>query len=1012
MHGRTKVRRGSARSAGLGIAAGLLLIIAGGLAWLMVRGGKSTTTITPEEVRASPPPDVREITGGGVRGLGGAGKMYLQAVDPADPTRVQAEIIADGSDPLGNRRVRMKSPSAWVYFANGRTLLVEATSGEATVPPEGSGGRPDDATLTGDVRVRLYEAGGAGSRPDPASAPAIMTLETDRLTLDAQRGELTIPGAFTVRSERVDMDGRGVTLLVDEGAERLEYLRIDETTLCRVRPEARESAPTPAPPHNAGGSSVGAARGASSTGAASPAPASASKPPAPARATRETVYHARAADQVRVTRGGQRLESPLAEVFVRLVDGELPEGALGEAATAPQQASPPQGTTQASGSQHSAPQQAWLPETRTRKAGADQSATSPTAAGGMSSDAPREVELGWAGVLEIRPAREAPAAMTRQHVLARFTAEDVGRIELRDADSGATARGALLEYGATRREGVLAGDAKGEAVVERPGTGEAKAPRFEIALGTGRIVMPSGGRISGLGDDGAGTRALSWGAEGEFTFVVRDGTMTQDLSGVRVAGRALAEDAGGSLRAQQITGEFAEDGRTLRRVQAVGDATGRDSAGNGVRGDTIDAFLASDEGGAARVRRVVIDGRAEGVRGDTRLGAGRIEADFAEDARGRPEAVRLVATGGVRYAGPDETTATAQRLEADPRSERATLLGSAVVTRGDSSIEGERIELDGGERTLEVAGTGVLRHADAPGDGPVRTRAEVRWADGLFYDEVAGVARVTGGVHGTLTQGTERADTLRAAAAVLELDQSEGNADPRGRVRLVTLLGDNEPASLESRRYVAGVTPRTLERMVYLEGGRIVADEVLGTLDVPGAGKLLAVDRRSAGEADGAPRVGGLAGEEAGFIARRGSTLFTWRGGLTLDRPRGAATLHDEVRMAHQGEAGEGRTDLRCDRLTARFRETASGEGEPAGELLGADAAGRVVVQANARRMDCAELAYDAAMGVIDARSSGGVVTLTNPDGAPAMRAGRIRWFLRTDRVELESVAPISGGGR
>jgi lipopolysaccharide export system protein LptA len=1007
MRGRTTVRRGSARSAGLGIAAGLLLIIAGGLAWVMVRGGRSTTTITPDEVRAPPPPDVREITGGGVRGLGGAGKMYLQAVDPADPTRVQAEIIADGSDPLGNRRVRMDRPSAWVYFANGRTLLVEAAKGEATVPPEGSGGRPDDATLTGNVRVRLYEAGGAGSRPDPASTPALVTLETDRLTLDAQRGELTIPGVFTVRSERVDMDGRGVTLLVDEGAERLEYLRIDETTLCRVRPESREASSPAARAQSAAGASVGVGRGAASPGAGSPtggSGAGAAKPPSPARASRETVYHARAADRVRVSRGGQSLESPLAEVFVRLVDGELPDGALGEIATGPQHAAP----TQGAGTQHTGPQQA-----RTMPAGR---APSPPgegapAGGEKATGSPREVELGWAGVLEIRPAREAPAAMARQHVLARFTAEDVGRVELRDAESGASARGALLEYGATRREGVLAGDAKGEAVVERPGTGEAKAPRFEIALGTGRVVMPSGGRIAGLGDDGAGTRALSWGSEGEFTFVVRDGTMTQDLSGVRVAGRALAEDAGGSLRAQQITGEFAEDGRTLRRVQAVGDATGRDGAGNGVRGDTIDAFLAADEGGSARVRRVVIDGRAEGVRGEARLGAGRIEADFAEDARGRPEAVRLVATGGVRYAGPDETTATAQRLEADPRSERATLLGSAVVTRGDSSIEGERIELDGGERTLEVAGAGVLRHAEAPGDGPVRTRAEVRWADGLFYDEVAGVARVTGGVHGTLTQGAERADTLRAAAAVLELDQSEGNADPRGRVRLVTLLGDDQPATLESRRYALGVTPRTLERMVYLEGGRIVADEVRGTLDVPGAGKLLAVDRRSAAEADGPARVG-VAGEEAGFLARRGSTLFTWRGGLTLDRPRGAATLHDEVRMAHQGEEGEGRTDMRCDRLTARFRETVSGDGGTSGELLGADATGRVVVQANARRLDCAELAYDAGAGLIDARSTGGVVTLTNPDGTPAMRAGRIRWFLRTDRVELEGVAPVTGGGR
>ncbi|MDX2131055.1 MAG: hypothetical protein SFY69_03250 [Planctomycetota bacterium] len=1027
---RRAARRGSARSTGLGVAAGVGLVVIGGLAWMVARSPSAGDADAPAPVVA-PPPDVRELgTGGGaIQGVGGAGKMFLQVVDPGDPTRIQAEIRADRSEPLAQRRVRMERPSAWVYLEDGRSLLVEGEAGEATVPPEGSDGRPDDVVLTGSVRVRLYDEVPGSARPDPATGVPLVSLATERLLVDAERGELTIPGEFSFRSARADFDGSDLVLVVNEAAGRLERLRVGSTRALVFRPEAASVAGVGTPTGASGSAAPAVSAGdalvpAGSAPVAGGGPSRAPVGPAQSvvaqggtgGANVETIYHTLASGDVRISRGSQSLAAPAAELFVRLVDNALPPDALGPArAGANVEPARPSGTAPA-------------PTAAPPPAPVVEGSQTPGAIARQDDEAPPDepVTITWSGALEIRPTTDPPGAMQRQHVYVRCAAEVAGGVVARDTEADVTASGRTLEYGATRRELSLWGAGSSGATLAAPGRGEASASRFDVSLATGRVVVPGAGVLRATGDapaaglagaPGVGqpageageARVVSWTTEAVFEFAVRDGTMTRDLTRAILTGDARASSEGGALSAKSMTAEFAPDAEgspALRRLHAVGDATGRDAEGGGVRGDTIDAIFAWSPEGATRLQRVVVDGRAEGVQKNTRLGAGRIEAEFEADEHGDPVARRVLGTGGVRFEGEDDTRATARQLDADPSRRLATLTGDATISRGDSSIHSEQFTLDGAARTLLASGPGSLTHAEASETGPVTARAEVRWTQRLLYDETLARAEVHGEVRGTLTRGRDSTDTLSADRAVLLIDTTPTDEGSRRTVRSVTLTSDSGMCKVEARRYAPGAEPRTLERLLYLEGAEIVADQTRGTLDVPGAGKLLALDR-SAAEATTRPGAPGGIG-----VGQRGTALFTWRGGLTLDRPRGTASLHDDVRLVHQQGEGDSRTDLRCDRLDARFREHADGDARPAdapaGDLLGADASGAVVVMANGRRLDCGQLSYDAPTSLVDAWSRESPVTLTDPQSASPLRAERIKWYLDGDRIELLGVGPVS----
>lgn len=196
---------------------------------------------------------------------------------------------------------------------------------------------------------------------------------------------------------------------------------------------------------------------------------------------------------------------------------------------------------------------------------------------------------------------------------------------------------------------------------------------------------------------------------------------------------------------------------------------------------------------------------------------------------------------------------------------------------------------------------------------------------------------------------------------------------------------------------------RTLERLLYLEGPTIVADNTAGTLDVDRAGRMLIVDARRS-------EAGGEDGSRL-----RGSTLFEWAGSLRMLREAGTMDMRRGVRMTHRRLADGEVTDLESERLTAAVRRTGEPGGndtpegaEPSGELVSATATGAVYVRSGTRELVADRLEYDARAGTaVASAASGGVVSMFDERTAAPVTAERLFWDMVRDRVEVRRPGPI-----
>ena len=130
----------------------------------------------------------------------------------------------------------MELPRVWSFLKDGRTIYVEADSGQALIP-DLTGSRPEDGAIQGHVVARIFEPSADGSRPDPARSKASFTLTSNELKFDLRAGEFRFPGTVKVTSDQVDFEGRDVLILVDEASQHLDLLRVERTELCVLRPK-------------------------------------------------------------------------------------------------------------------------------------------------------------------------------------------------------------------------------------------------------------------------------------------------------------------------------------------------------------------------------------------------------------------------------------------------------------------------------------------------------------------------------------------------------------------------------------------------------------------------------------------------------------------------------------------------------------------------------------------------------------------------------------------------------
>ena len=322
--------------------------------------------------------------------------------------------------------------------------------------------------------------------------------------------------------------------------------------------------------------------------------------------------------------------------------------------------------------------------------------------------------------------------------------------------------------------------------------------------------------------------------------------------------------------------------------------------------------------------------------------------------------------------------------------------------------------LNGVDRTLEVVGQGTIDHTGPIGGDAATAHATVAWGDGLWYDDLAGIARCVGNATALITRGSHVTDRLGAELIVVELADAPGGAsnskaEPGADRSLSSLEATGAPATIEVRRYRPGVMPPMLERLMYLEGTKIHADNAAGRLDVPSAGKLLVMDRREARE--NAPATH-LPNPERDM--GRGTALFTWRESLTMEKTTGEVTMKDGVRLVHDRGDGSPKTTLDSAWLTAKVRQQNGRVGAVASErtfdadLLSASAGDGVRLVSGEKEITAATLEYDAVAATVDAKGGNGLVSLMDKTGkTPPAKASRILWYLKTDRIEATGVKPI-----
>jgi hypothetical protein len=211
-----------------------------------------------------------------------------------------------------------------------------------------------------------------------------------------------------------------------------------------------------------------------------------------------------------------------------------------------------------------------------------------------------------------------------------------------------------------------------------------------------------------------------------------------------------------------------------------------------------------------------------------------------------------------------------------------------------------------------------------------------------------------------------------------------------------------------------------MDQLVYLEGPTITADDVVGTLTVPAAGRAIVRDQKQAAGAPAQPASTPAAGAAPQPGAKppkatttRGTTQFTWAESLVYTRSTGLLRMTKDARLVHLALGAKGTTTVTAERMDATIGPAPGsrpeGDKGKAMDLLSAEAVGAVVAESGPQTMMADHLKYDAATGVAKASSlPGNRVTLYDDRrGAPTVSRGLL-WDLVHDRVEVTEPEPIS----
>lgn len=1004
--GAVRTRRGSTRTTGLVIAVVMGLASAAVIGYFVVFGksGRQTgAALLPGEL----PPDIRAVPKGvagasGAAVQGGRG-LSAQFASKSDPTRMAGRINSESLDPLEGKRYHATKPESFVYMKDGRTVHIRSDSGRLYMP-QGSAAQPDSGTLNGNVVIGLYEVRADGKEIKPGTDAPALTLTTGSLTFDLTAGEVTIPERFVIQGEVADFAGTGLVLQLNQTQERAEYVRIAKSEPLRLRPGAGKKSEAKKPvAASAGGK--GAAAGKTAGG-----PPSEPKPAPP-----ETFYHTVLQGGVTVTRSGQRIASEALELWTHLVDNQLPPNAIASG-----------GTGTKAPARDAAPSGEAKPVAKT-DAGAVTGSPSAVAQV-VEKRETDEVVITWAGPLEMRPVEQRPQPLAKDDVAVKFTSPVSGKVEFSEESSGAGGYASAVEYGATSRNLTLAGDGPGTVRLRSPEAGEAIVGNVRINLGTGITHIEGAGELQALasGDkDGGKDRSIRWGEQADFQFVTENGEMSDVLKTATISGAVSATDGKASLKGDFLNAEFSRAGSSsvLKRLVVQDGVVADDGKESSIACSHLDVAFAARDGKPEQSdpSRVTARGNVLAKRSDSRLRAGLVDADLVRDEKGDTVVKEVMARDEVRFDRTDGVWARAEELHADALQQIVDLTGEdSAVGKETTSVNARQIRLDGGEQTMTVFGAGTFEHEEIKDGMKTGGTATARWTKEMVFSDKSGVLDCRGDIEAVLTPDELSKRVLKSERLRLELTPGDkavslaGEGAPiegadRRVLRAIATGGENEdengaPASVESTRYQArapGQTGRLIAESLHIEGHRILADDVEGTVTVPEKGRLIVVDKRTQDE-DKNDAAKSAIGQDLGA---KGTAVFYWQGDFRLDRRAGTATMRRQVQLLHKSLKDDV-SRLESEELTAYFRELSpanAAEGDVQAQLLRVVASGAVWAKNAGKEMIADRAEYDAISRVLKAfASANNDVTLYDPAQTTPITAQELTWDLAKDRIVVD----------
>ncbi len=987
------------------IAAGLSLLFATVMIVLIVRGsGSSNPDPADGDTGAGLfEPLIGGNQAGGTGSTGGSG-LFIQITDKNNPDRIAMELRSAQMDPIGPDLYRVDTPRAWVFMKDGSSVSITAAEGTLVLPDRAR--EPEQGTLTGGVVIRRYP--NLGRRADADNDEPEATFKSDTLTFDLTLGEVATPDRVVVTSTMGELAGTDLRMNINEPLERIELFRLQQGEYLRIS-RSKSAEPEPAiqqpamAPHDQ--PSV-----ANADGATLSAPKTAPDP-------LESFYRAVFKDNVVLLDRGRTIKGDQLDLWARLVDNKLADGALERNSSEPDApTADPHGNTRSS------------PSEPVRIASGEDQPSQPSGPPAGSPELPAvdpasdDILLTWTGVAEIRPSTSRPEELAKDEVAARFTASRSGRVLLEDPNAQARGSTGVLDYYATRRHIVMASQGMTGVELVSDGDGLARFGSLELNLDTGIGYAPGAGLVQN--DAASGT--VTWNEQADLVFEVDRNGITGVLQEAMCSGAVRARRDESTLESDFLRTTFTNGpGGDLRlqRLAARGQVRASDGRNAGGTCEALDVLFDTSTNGDDPVPTDLL------ARGTAKFNDGpdTIEAEII-DATLKP------ASPGDGQGGEQDGGARIQRLHTMGATQIVRARDNLLVSGGDVLMHDDRqsvrvqgpnavaqrdgvritavgpddvIDLDGTGRNGSVAGAGSFSRASTNPDGTTGLLTAA-WSQSMTFDDYAGTLHCMGDVQAVHAPDPTRRDAVLGdeVTATFEpyREQDEGEDAPREDREVLTFIarsnGESQTqAAVESARFEVkpGAEPM-LARALRLTGPIVSLDQRAGVVDVQGPGSLLVSDQRQQ-----------LPPE------RQALALFSWNESFVHNRNTGQATMIGNVKTHHRRRGDGSVTLIDCDRLDAVLLDPQRGDlnADPTTEaqLRSARAQGNVSMKSGTREALADTVDYNAANASATLMGRpGGYVTIidTARSGVP-IRAGRIFWDLANDRIDIMDAGPFRG---